>query len=751
MVDRDDSKVNDGDDFLDELNELLDDALDGEPQSLPIPSGDIEAHLSEDSLTAAEPDEGLGEIQEHQEDLLDWNDDMQLSFKELDELQLEAEPDDTPRGSRESDELQTVYSADDDGTVPIEEMQKTEKTNTNDDLTHAGKMSESSLESSWNELELELATEQDSTPPTRVEPEPVSGFAEEPLSYAARIAAASYPDLAARSSNQERLAESEPDFEQGTENKERLAELHESELPAQDEVSADVETDADLDFLDDQIAQAAAKSEEFHELNEFDVPADDPSMDALQLVADESASAEEATRMPFETRQPTELEKSVLVPAARPEKKRSSPIEGVKLLLALVMLAFTTQMALWWGFGADPLGLAHVVPGWLLPTKIQLEVAEVFKGGAPLTPPAPNPAPVEESSPDEAEPPAADTGSADLEPPTAPVADESTSPAPNSADQEFEPPGGTPVDTTVPPSTDLGLNSGTSDFEPEQPAEASTSAADETLAELEPPAEQVPAIEPDTLLNELGEGNLAHDNANEGDVIPDAPTGVASAPNREMDAANSPSPSETAEGDIWSASSPTTAMRPIGAPTFSSDDLISALGAARDADLSLTDARVNRAPDLIKKAEQFYRSFSQLAVTGTYLGRDEADEALNSVRDLLRSFEFDEKKQRMIANAARNWMKANLGDGVLAAVTISDISRKGTLYEVKASLMGKEATPVTLLTSMDPGIGGQLGFQAGDRILVLGTLVQEPGRKIDGYSGAATTVVWFTDLAVALP
>ncbi len=598
---------------------------------------------------------------------------------------------------------------------------------------------------------------------------------EEPLSYAAKVAAESYLDFDPVS-DQEVVHSDENNLDAELDPGENFIaraddalDLPTAEALDRDLVEEDIETDADLDLLGAGIVPESTPQDELDGLSEWTELEFEPQ--AAMTTAVETpvpAPGEVRASMPFDMHEPSESERIVVAPPV-PAKRRAI-VELAKLGLALVMGAFSVQMGLWWGAGIDPLGLAPVMPAWFIPSQLKpVEFTQKIQPRAtPPAAPAQDPVTAAPSSPAAAATKDDDVESAETPegPPQTPTSsdlnDEPGPENPPANDPDVE----TSLDADLDASSALetpnapgqGIDSGSTDFELEQPEEAGQmtdfDAVPTTSHSL--PANEPDSREPDTLLNDLGIDDTApaSDQADFDGLMGSPDTDSELAPELAADAIDDSNEAITMDAEALDAVAepPSTARtRPLGAPAFTANDLAGAIAAARDADTALTNARINRATDLVKTAEQFYRSFASLAVTGTYLDRNDADEVLRSARELLSSFEFDEKKQRMIANATRNWIKARLGEGVFAAVTVEDVSRKGELFEVKATLMGKEALPITLLTPVDPGLGGPSGFTVGDRILVLGAIVEQPDRKIEGYSGAASSVVWFTDLAVAIP
>ncbi len=408
-----------------------------------------------------------------------------------------------------------------------------------------------------------------------------------------------------------------------------------------------------------------------------------------------------------------------------------------KALLGLLLAAFALQGGLWWGIGVDPIGLAGRIPSslsWMIPAGLRPRNVALKPALPPMNDAVNQPKdqgskPPAEPIPDDI-PPAEHAVAAPVQQETEPENDSA-----ESGDDEFVP----NPNLALEANDDLNFDAEDSHVS-ESPSEfeSGSALADSNFQPTEDrrPVDSMPLPGMDASTDD---SEFSVDTAAGGPVL-----GTDDA----ADTGTAPQPLVLDELEGQPASA---LAGPIDAPSYSRNEVAAAIAAARDADQGLTDARLNRGDDLVNKAEQFYRSFAMLAEMATYVNRDGADQVLDSARSLIGSFEFDDKKQRMIANATRNWMKAQIGSGVFVAANIADVVPKGELFEIRATLLGKEATPLTLLTPIDPTNATSLRFVSGDTILLLGTIIQQPDRNIEGYSGAAQTVIWFTDLAVAVP
>lgn len=201
---------------------------------------------------------------------------------------------------------------------------------------------------------------------------------------------------------------------------------------------------------------------------------------------------------------------------------------------------------------------------------------------------------------------------------------------------------------------------------------------------------------------------------------------------------------------VASQSSPQQLGPPLQA-SFTKEDVEAAIVAARQADQRLDEAQLTQSQDLREVARAFFVAFADLAEKATLVDRTAADQVVPATRELLSDFEFDDKKQRMIGNAARGWLDNNLGQGVLLAGQVESIQAIGDLYEMEITLSGKSPSPVTVVSRLAPPPNTLAQFDKGDRLILLGVVVDDPGRNLLGYQGSRARVVWMSDLFVVIP
>ena len=465
----------------------------------------------------------------------------------------------------------------------------------------------------------------------------------------------------------------------------------------------------------------------------------------LALTAAETAPSGAAdtptTEKPFEFDN-VSGEKMIVAPVI--PKKRSVLIEVAKVVAGAVLGLVIAQVLLWWVFQLDPLGFVGKLPNalaWTVPERIRkMALASAKQRTGPPAPTIPTTEPMD--STDE-EP--ADAGDDD-------VADAANAPV----------------------TPDAGIGDSTDDM---RAADEPAGNRDEDLTDAANPGESVDnavtqdrpldsaASEPDDGSADL-DGMLAENDDDDLTPPPDNPL-AAAAPNK-VPLAASPSesdpdamtlPDDDVLGDLLDTESepagmlppPSPEWGPVGAPTVTRKELASAIEAARAADARLDQAQLSRDATLREAAKEFYRAFADLAVKATHVDHEGADAELESSRQLVSAFEFDDKKQRLIGNAAGGWIQNDLGDGVLAGGSIENVQIVGDLPQFKLNLFGKSGRSVTVVTPMDPDHNPVSRFQNGDRVLLLGVVVRDPARNLRGYAGGEDKVVWLSDQLVRIP
>lgn len=141
-------------------------------------------------------------------------------------------------------------------------------------------------------------------------------------------------------------------------------------------------------------------------------------------------------------------------------------------------------------------------------------------------------------------------------------------------------------------------------------------------------------------------------------------------------------------------------------------------------------------------AEAFYRCCELAdAVTFAQLAPDDAErERLREqLVDMLLRVADDRGKAQIIGRlaGARLDDSQRLTNGIALAGTVQAVAAEGALFRIQLVLLGLPRT-VIVYSSQPP----EPAFSPGDRVLILGSIVDSPGENLAGYRGNLTQVVW---------
>ena len=178
-----------------------------------------------------------------------------------------------------------------------------------------------------------------------------------------------------------------------------------------------------------------------------------------------------------------------------------------------------------------------------------------------------------------------------------------------------------------------------------------------------------------------------------------------------------------------------------GAPQYDLSQLRAALEKAVQASIAWdADAGQSnqRHPEL---TDQFYQAFARLSEAVTYPPPQEPgiQELILNVSDLLKTFVNQPKKLAMIGNETVEWLERSdrPSQGIFMFGTVTQINGPGPVYETKLELASLKKRTVTVVSRVDP----RSTFATGDRILMLGAIVDRPDQNLLGYVGDEPMVV----------
>jgi len=220
-------------------------------------------------------------------------------------------------------------------------------------------------------------------------------------------------------------------------------------------------------------------------------------------------------------------------------------------------------------------------------------------------------------------------------------------------------------------------------------------------------------------------------------VVPPPSLGAFPAPDTASEtgaAAPAPEPPTTAGGESPRADEPV-GLRDT--PTVSADALATSLQTAVKANQSM-DAPDSEVPDRAAARRDFYLSLTNLGESVTLI--DETDDASMAHTDqvgmLLSQIVSDPNKLALIDTIAPRWLGINRpNNGVALLGTVESTAAQGPYFATRVKLAGGES--VTVLSTSDPSAHARP--QA--RLLVLGTIVENPNERLQGYSGGEAKVI----------
>jgi hypothetical protein len=188
------------------------------------------------------------------------------------------------------------------------------------------------------------------------------------------------------------------------------------------------------------------------------------------------------------------------------------------------------------------------------------------------------------------------------------------------------------------------------------------------------------------------------------------------------------------------------------APVFSGDELGETLKSANEAK-GVIDAGggLDLSGEQRKDAATFYRVFCELSERVTFVDPEgqQVPARLAAIGDIVRDLGEKKKNLDAIGELAATWirLKENRpGDGIMLAGTVKSIAPQGKLFDTEVQLFSKDRQMVTVMSKLDP----TQKFTEGDRVIILGSVVDEPSLKLAGYEGNLPLVIW-GGFPVALP
>jgi len=178
-----------------------------------------------------------------------------------------------------------------------------------------------------------------------------------------------------------------------------------------------------------------------------------------------------------------------------------------------------------------------------------------------------------------------------------------------------------------------------------------------------------------------------------------------------------------------------------GAAQRSGKELHDALEAAVQANAAW-DTRTSESRAAEEKlTNQLYAAFARLGEVITFVDpRDDGvRESVGAVQSLLMSMAMHPAKLASLGNQAFQWLDRTdrASQGILLFGTVKKTRFAGQLYETELELASRTRRAVFIMSRMDP----KRVYGPKDRVLILGTIVDDPSANLAGYDGKQPQVV----------
>ncbi len=448
--------------------------------------------------------------------------------------------------------------------------------------------------------------------------------------------------------------------------------------------------------------------------------------------------------------------------AQKPAGERSLVTTLVSVLVPTVIaIPLALYGALWLSPDYDLLGFGKLLPKFMLPASFSKTrtIAKIPPVSAPPQQLPETETPAEQPASGEQPPaePAAAAPSDNVTPASAetpaPAAESVAAPA-TDAPAEPAPAADTPAAPAAPSEPAAPL---AGDATSSAPAPSDTAATEPAApaAEPTPPAEEKPAVEDsslDALLDAPAEPDAPAEMPVDADAKPSLEDAI-DAPAEEMPAEELPAdePATKADADtpfdaIDDAKPAEEAME-LGADEevglrnprpATPEDVVKAATDYLAADKRLAAAIGSGDKAEVKKARAgFFLSLYNFADTFSLVNRAPLDAQPPDFQQGLRELASNPERVKELGSYAAKWLAfgKRTTPGIVLAGTVESVDQMGKLFEVKVKLTD-DAPSAAIVTRDDPRV------EAGDQVIVLGTIVDNPTEELVGYEGTEPTAVW---------
>jgi hypothetical protein len=187
---------------------------------------------------------------------------------------------------------------------------------------------------------------------------------------------------------------------------------------------------------------------------------------------------------------------------------------------------------------------------------------------------------------------------------------------------------------------------------------------------------------------------------------------------------------------------PIETLGPVTDKSFTYKDVLSAIAAARLTTQRALDLPLDAPAAQRKKVNgPFYMNLCRVAEAVTFVERSAVseldDKATTAAIETILNAAPEPRRLEELGKLAGYWYERPQGNGIVLASVVKQSNARGKLVESTVELLG--TNPVRAITVVSPAA---LTDEAGQPVLIAGTIVKDAGKNLRGYEGTAGTVVW---------
>ena len=177
------------------------------------------------------------------------------------------------------------------------------------------------------------------------------------------------------------------------------------------------------------------------------------------------------------------------------------------------------------------------------------------------------------------------------------------------------------------------------------------------------------------------------------------------------------------------------------APSFTVDDVLAAFVTVERMWSALQELDISESPAAFTLNPDFYQALCRLAECVTYVDNDPRTARIRQqIATALEDYAGHQYFRLLIDRATRTRLSSRdtaIGDGLCLRGHVQDIHPHGNLFVTRIALPGRPSRFLSVLSAIDP----RKFYLVGSDVILLGSIVDRPSRRIQGYRGRINRVI----------